>query len=305
MSTGDQQVSTGDRRVSTKAQDAFDALLAGEDAEPKSPVASIVPAPRQRWMIVSAGASIVVGAVFLVGSVVALSSGGGPAAAPATVTPSGEPVVPVAPTPVPADSAEFEGSPESVASSQSLVDHAWVRQNAEATGIPPRALSAYAAASMHVVTEFPNCGIGWNTLAGIGEVESHHGTINGSNIGPDGVASPAIIGIPLTGETTQSIPDTDGGELDGDDVWDRAVGPMQFIPTTWAEWGSDGNGDGHADPQNIDDSALSAARYLCGVGGDLNDPGNWIAAVHAYNPTVEYNNLVAAAAERYGALAGR
>lgn len=157
---------------------------------------------------------------------------------------------------------------------------------------------------MQVASESPGCGLGWNTLAGIGHVESDHGTIHGSTIDSDGAAKPAIIGIPLTGETTMQIRDSDGGALDGDTVWDRAVGPMQFIPTTWEEWGADGNRDGVRDPQNIDDSALAAARYLCHVGEDLTQPDNWIAAVHAYNPTVEYNNLVAAAADHYASAGG-
>ncbi|HWS49779.1 MAG TPA: lytic murein transglycosylase [Microbacterium sp.] len=247
-------------------------------------------------MILGAAASFAVGTILLIASVSAVSSTGAPEGVPEVATSSSEENATAEPSSAPAPLSQKEGSP------QSLVDQTWVQEYAEITGIPARALSAYAAASLHVGSEFPDCALGWNTLAGIGYVESHHGTIYGSSLDHDGVASPAIIGIPLTGETTQAIRDTDHGELDGDTVWDRAVGPMQFIPTTWAEWGTDGNGDGKADPQNIDDSALSAARYLCSVGGDLNDPDRWIAAVHAYNPTVEYNNLVAEAAEQYGSV---
>ena len=32
---------------------------------------------------------------------------------------------------------------------------------------------------------------------------------------------------------------------------------MQFIPSTWAGWGVDGNGDGIADPFNIYDAAAA------------------------------------------------
>ncbi|MBK0419115.1 lytic murein transglycosylase [Leucobacter sp. CSA1] len=163
-------------------------------------------------------------------------------------------------------------------------------------------MRAYAGAAVHMSTEQPGCGIGWNTLAGIGWVESEHGTIDGGSIAGNGRASPPIVGIPLDGTSTDRIHDTDEGALDGDPVWDRAVGPMQFIPSTWATWGADGNGDGIEDPQHIDDSALAAARYLCEVGGDLRQPENWIAAVAAYNDTVEYNNRVADAADHYASV---
>lgn len=180
-------------------------------------------------------------------------------------------------------------------------DEEWVTSLAARTAIPERALRAYAGAAIVAAEESPECGLGWNTLAGIGLVESEHGTIHGSHIDEDGVARPGIIGIPLTGESSLAIRDSDDGLLDGDSEWDRAVGPMQFIPTTWDEWGADGDGDGIRDPQNIDDSALAAARYLCFAGGDLTEAENWIAAIHAYNPSVEYNNRVADAAQHYGA----
>ncbi|MGO2747132.1 lytic transglycosylase domain-containing protein [Microbacterium sp.] len=182
-----------------------------------------------------------------------------------------------------------------------LPDSDWVNDLSSRTGIPERPLRAYAGAAIRASEESPKCGIGWNTLAGIGFVESEHGTIHGSEIGADGIARPDIIGIALTGESSLAIRDTDGGELDGDTIWDRAVGPMQFIPETWSQWGADGNGDRVSDPQNIDDSALAAARYLCFAGGDLTDPSAWIAAVHAYNPSIDYNNRVADVAGHYAA----
>lgn len=186
-----------------------------------------------------------------------------------------------------------------------LVDPSWADPLADELGIPHRAMRAYTGAVICILTEQPECGLGWNTLAGIGHVESEHGTIDGSRITPEGIAEPAIRGIPLDGTTTDRIPDTDNGALDGDTEWDRAVGPMQFIPSTWKQWGADGSGDGEVDPQHIDDAAYSAARYLCASGGDLRQPENWIAAVAAYNDTVEYNNRVAEAADHYAALAAQ
>lgn len=183
------------------------------------------------------------------------------------------------------------------------VDDEWVARTAERTGISERAVSAYALAAARMSVDTPGCGLGWNTLAGIGFVESEHGTMHGASLGADGRAEPEIIGVPLDGTTTARIPDTDGGRLDGDAVWDRAVGPMQFIPSTWARWASDGNGDGVRDPHSIDDAAYSAARYLCADGRNLGDAAQWIDAVAAYNDSVEYNNRVAEAADHYAGLA--
>ncbi|RUR03674.1 hypothetical protein ELQ94_03190 [Labedella endophytica] len=228
------------------------------------------------------------------------------------IGPSGRPPVSAsAPAPAPTTAAETdvsteESDPEPEPADEdrgtditTLVSATWVEELAASTGIPHRALLAYTGASVAVDQYYPGCGLGWNTLAGIGHVESDHGRIHGSALDASGVARPAIVGIPLTGETTASIPDTDGGALDGDAVWDRAVGPMQFIPGTWREWATDGDGDGVADPQNVDDASLAAARYLCAIGGDLTDPERWIAAVAGYNDTVEYNNRVADAASFY------
>ena len=66
----------------------------------------------------------------------------------------------------------------------------------------------------------------WNVLAGVGEVESGHG----ANMGPSSAG---------------------------------AIGPMQFLPSTWKTWGRDANGDGRADPYSPADATLSAAHYLC------------------------------------------
>jgi membrane-bound lytic murein transglycosylase B len=180
-----------------------------------------------------------------------------------------------------------------------LAEQAWVARVGGRTGIPERALRAYAGAALRLQVERPACGLGWNTLAGIGYVESRHGTLTGGAIDADGVARPAIVGVALDGDGVADIADTDGGALDGDTEHDRAVGPMQFIPATWRTHGVDGSGDGAADPQNVDDAALTAAEYLCDVGGDLSDAAGWIRAIDGYNRGVDYNNAVAIAANRY------
>ncbi|SDO50089.1 Transglycosylase SLT domain-containing protein [Cryobacterium flavum] len=178
------------------------------------------------------------------------------------------------------------------------VDPAWAEKVSAATGIPRRALTAYAAADLTVDAEQPGCGIGWNTLAAIGEIESGHGGHGGAVLSDTGYPTPAIRGIALDGSGVAAITDTDGGAWDGDTVWDRAVGPMQFIPETWARWGADGNGDGAADPNQIDDAALATARYLC-HGGDMTSTETWRAGVFSYNHVDSYVNNVAVVANQY------
>lgn len=184
-----------------------------------------------------------------------------------------------------------------------LVDAQWAQRVADATGIPVRAVKAYAGAVVFVENQNGECRLGWNTLAGIGQMESHHGTIFGNSIGDDGLVTPPIFGIALDGVETHTIPDTDQGTIDGDPQWDRAVGPMQFIPDSWRNWGIDGSGDGVADPHNIDDATLATANYLCRAGGDLSVPENWQAAIAAYNDAPAYLVGVTDAAVRYAAAA--
>ena len=166
---------------------------------------------------------------------------------------------------------------------------------AAATGIPERALSAYALAHVAIAEEEPACGIDWTTIAAIGSIESDHGNHADSRLGADGYPDPAIVGRALDGNGVAKIDDTDGGVLDGDATWDRAVGPMQFIPSTWDRWGSDANDDGAADPNQIDDAALAAARYLC-ASGSMTSPEGWRAAVFSYNHDNDYVDKVAAVA---------
>ncbi|WP_018119033.1 lytic transglycosylase domain-containing protein [Corynebacterium mastitidis] len=169
----------------------------------------------------------------------------------------------------------------------------WAKPLAEDTGIPEAALRAYGNAELIAADAWPGCHLRWTTLAGLGYVETRHGTYSGkwfshSSIGEDGVVSPPIVGIPLDGSPgVEEIPDTDGGRLDGDSEHDRAVGPMQFIPESWARYGRDASGDGTADPQQIDDAALTAAHLLCS-GRDLSDADQWEDAIHSYNMSQEY-----------------
>ncbi|TPX02837.1 murein transglycosylase, partial [Schumannella luteola] len=140
-----------------------------------------------------------------------------------------------------------------------LVDPDWLDRTARATGIPERALAAYAGAAIVKAQTLPECALSWATLAGIGATESDHGRHGGSTLDQYGTATPGIFGVALDGDGVALIPDSDGGAIDGDAEADRAVGPMQLIPEAWRNWHVDGGGDGVEDPQNIDDAVLAAA----------------------------------------------
>lgn len=182
-------------------------------------------------------------------------------------------------------------------------DAEWVIRAAGQTGIPERALRAYVAAAVTVDATVPTCGIGWNTVAAVGFVETAHGTYGGGSLTAEGQVSRPVMGPVLNGAGFAAIADTDAGALDGDARWDRAVGPMQFIPSTWKLVGRDGNGDGTADPFNIDDAALSAAIYLCAGGRDLTTADGWTGAIYAYNQSDAYIRQVRDQAAAYAAKA--
>lgn len=143
------------------------------------------------------------------------------------------------------------------------------------------------AAYVHAASEMrTSCHLPVTLLAAIGHVES--GSLAGRSLTVTHDVVPPVLGPILSGGGVAAIRDTDGGRLDGDPVWDRAVGPMQFIPSTWRIWGRDGNADGVANPQNIDDAALSAATYLCAGNRDLSDPAQLRAAILSYNHSSSY-----------------
>ena len=168
--------------------------------------------------------------------------------------------------------------------------------------IPALALRAYHEAAAWAAGFDPDCRLPWTVLAGIGRIESNHGLFGGAatRFSAAGTVSPRVTGPPLDGNGVASIPDSDGGRWDGDTTWDRAVGPMQFIPTTWRSLGRDGNGDRVADPNNLFDAAVSAAGYLClGGGGDLSDPARLRQAVYGYNHSWAYVDAVLGWARLY------
>jgi membrane-bound lytic murein transglycosylase B len=181
------------------------------------------------------------------------------------------------------------------------VDPGWLRRTAAETGLPELAVKAYATATLRLSGEQPGCHLGWSTLAGIAEVESVHGTLDGRTLLADGQPSQPIIGPALDGHGRVAAIRATGSAtaLHGDPTWDHAVGPFQFLPATWARWGGDVDGDGVADPQDLDDAAYAAGRYLCASGGDLGDGRAWAAAVFSYNHASAYVAAVYAAAVRF------
>ncbi|WP_307810583.1 lytic transglycosylase domain-containing protein [Tomitella biformata] len=178
----------------------------------------------------------------------------------------------------------------------------WAAPLADELRISQTALEAYGFAAAVLAQSAPGCGVGWTTIAGIGSVESGHGTHNGASVGPDGNVAPPIRGIALDGRPGVAlIMDTDGGRLDGDAVHDRALGPTQFIPETWERWGVDANGDGVADPDSIDDAALTTARYLCASTDTMTTAEGWSKALFTYNMSTQYALDVQHRANAYAA----
>jgi membrane-bound lytic murein transglycosylase B len=192
-------------------------------------------------------------------------------------------------------------SAASVVAAASTPDPAWVRGAAQATGIPARAMTAYGRATLELATQRPACRLGWTTIAGIGAIESGHGTHGGTSLGPDGIPSKPILGPALDGRNGfAAVPATPRTTaLHGDPRWDHAMGPMQFIPSTWQRWASDGNGDGVADPQEIDDAAYATGRYLCVSGVNVSSGAGWQRAVLSYNHSDQYARDVLDRANRY------
>jgi len=162
--------------------------------------------------------------------------------------------------------------------------------------IPAIALSAYRNAERMMASAAPGCGVSWNLLAGIGRIESLHA--NGGATDTRGTAVRPIYGPTLDGTLLGNeviVQSRSANRV----MYARAMGPMQFLPGTWSRYASDGDGDGRADVQNVFDSSLAAARYLCSGGLNLRDPGQVMTAILRYNNSVAYARNVLGWAAAY------
>lgn len=243
--------------------------------------------------------AVVAATAVVVSAIVVFLAPRGPLPLPGGEPQAEEPLPTWAPPPAPPTKASGPG--KGVAG---RVDPEWVAEASAATGIPERALAAYAGVALAKAAEMPACGLSWATLAGIGAVESDHGRHGGNVLDEKGTARPGIFGVALDGVGVALIPDSDDGRIDGDPELDRAVGPMQFIPEAWRNWNVDGNGDGTMDPQNIDDATLAAANYLCRASTAYDTEEGWAAGVRAYNSATTYAGTVARFAIRFAEAVG-
>ena len=179
-----------------------------------------------------------------------------------------------------------EGMPQSIGD----VQRERLLATAPAIGVSLVTLDAYVQAAENIRELYPSCVVRWEMLAGIARVESAHARFGGARVAADGqVVDNVILGPLLDGslEGTAIIEDTDGGRLDGNDEYDAAVGPFQFIPSTWAGYALDATGDGFADPHNLYDAALSAAGYLC-ASSNLADDEQIARSLWSYNRSLVY-----------------
>ncbi|MGW7265875.1 lytic transglycosylase domain-containing protein [Streptomyces sp. NPDC054842] len=156
--------------------------------------------------------------------------------------------------------------------------------------IPATVLDAYKKAEASLRESKPGCNLPWQLLAAIGKVESGHA--RGGRVDASGTTYSPILGPVLNGQGFANISDTDNGAYDGDTRHDRAVGPMQFIPSTWEWSGRDGNGDGVENPNNIYDAALAAGHYLCRFDHDMSVQSEMNASILSYNNSSEYLHTV-------------
>jgi hypothetical protein len=159
-------------------------------------------------------------------------------------------------------------------------------------GIPGVVLDAYLKAQQVLATQQPNCHLPWWLLAGIGKIES--GQAENGEVDAAGNTLRPILGPELNGQHGYAaLPAILGGRWTGDPVWQRAVGPMQFLPSTWLEWGGGGN------PNNVYDADVAAGKYLCNGGRDLSVPAQQAAAVFSYNHSDSYVQIVLIWANAY------
>lgn len=195
--------------------------------------------------------------------------------------------------------SDLEDADVRVADLRPQLEQALIGETVRGTDMSLVVIDAYFRAQISMSERRPTCGISWDQLAGVGLIESRHGSYGGSSVGPDGQTTDEILGPVLNGDPFAAIADTDGGAMDGNTEWDRAVGPMQFIPSSWQIYGLDGNGDGVADPHNLYDAAFAAAEHLCRGYANIQNENVYRSALLGYNRSAVYGEDVMAAQRRY------
>jgi membrane-bound lytic murein transglycosylase B len=161
------------------------------------------------------------------------------------------------------------------------------------SSIPAAAVSAYRAAAVTVAAE--GCTLDWQLLAAVGYVESGHGRDGDHRLDGLAVVHPAEFGPTLDGHAGVAFLDSDSGTLDGNLRWDRGVGPLRLLPTTWTAYGA---GRGRPQVQSLRASAETAARYLCAAGAGTGDR-QLRAALLTYRGSAAYRRAVLTVAAAY------
>lgn len=166
------------------------------------------------------------------------------------------------------------------------------------TGISRLALAAYMAGAVTANKVVPGCAISWNDIAAVGFIESRQGRYGNATIAMSGEVLPPILGVPLNGSShTRKVPMAHLGIADGTGPYARAVGPLQFLPSTWVAVATlvrARTGIVLSDPNNFLQAAAAAGTTLCRGGSFVAGPST--AAYMSYNASARY-------AWRAGALA--
>ncbi len=203
--------------------------------------------------------------------------------------------------------AAFAAIEELTRAQQREAERRLLASGATSAGIPHVAMQAYQNASEWALGA-ASCDAPWWAIAAVGRHESHHGSYLAALL-EDGSVVPRLFGIPLDGTRSLVVRDTDDGAMDEDDVWDRAIGPMQVLPQTWTwyakQYDFDADGNSVEDPHNINDAARLTAAMLCRNGGDLRTEAGLRRGYWGYNPSQGYNDVVFATAMEYAKLGAR
>jgi hypothetical protein len=253
--------------------------------------------PRRRLTLPLVIFLVLLAAAAVVGRFVVPSLGSTPQAATksATPTPTGL-VPPIAVTPSLPDLPTPPPRPADGLAS-------WAAKIAAVTDIPPIAAEAYGYAQLLLQRLTPNCHLGWTTLAAIGKVESDHGRTGGATLAANGRSTPPIIGPALDGKAGRAlVADSDAGAYDADATYDRMMGPMHLLPSVWAVYRIDADGDSILDPYDIDDASAALGRYLCSGTENLETLSGWKTALARYHAGDPYERAVFQAADSYGQL---